>query len=86
VGRRAHGSSIASRSSSNSVPDETRMATTGADFESLGFHPTRYILDWNVAVMDGPAGGDEREFRRETHSLKSAPTGDSLVIVLTWDA
>lgn len=165
------------RDATERLPDETRTATTGADFESLGFYPTRYILDWNVAVMDGPAGGDEREFRRtvarsidlgfgrirrvflsfatptllaqraselwrhdhthgrlvldpdesvpgrrritltghpfvsnplarmafsevlrrvlslsrvrnvrETHSLKSATTGDSLVIVLTWDA
>jgi hypothetical protein len=46
------------------LPDEARAATTGPDFATLSFYPTRYILDWNTAIMDGPAHDDEREFRR----------------------
>jgi hypothetical protein len=46
------------------LPDETRVATTGAMLSTLRWYPTRYVLDWNVAKMAGPARDDERAFRR----------------------
>jgi hypothetical protein len=46
------------------LPDETRAATTGPMFTTLSWYPTRYVLDWDVAKMAGPARGDEDAFRR----------------------
>jgi hypothetical protein len=44
------------------LPDETRAATTGPTFNSLSWYPSRYVLDWDVAKMEGPARGDEQAF------------------------
>jgi hypothetical protein len=46
------------------LPEETRAATTGPAFTTLSWYPTRYVLDWDVAKMAGPARGDEATFRR----------------------
>lgn len=46
------------------LPDETRVATTGAALSTLRWYPTRYVLDWDVAKMAGPAREDEQAFRR----------------------
>jgi hypothetical protein len=46
------------------LPAETREATTGPEFSPLSWYPTRYVVDWDVAKMDGPAHGDEAAFRR----------------------
>jgi hypothetical protein len=46
------------------LPTEAAEATAGVDFEPLRWYPTRYLLDWNVALLDGPARQDEQAFRR----------------------
>jgi hypothetical protein len=46
------------------LPEETRAVTTGPSFTTLSWYPTRYVLDWDVAKMAGPARGDEAAFRR----------------------
>jgi hypothetical protein len=46
------------------LPEETRAATTGPAFTTLSWYPTRYVIDWDVAKMAGPARGDEAAFRR----------------------
>lgn len=46
------------------LPEETRAATTGPAFTLLSWYPTRYVMDWDVAKMAGPARGDEAAFRR----------------------
>jgi hypothetical protein len=46
------------------LPDETREATTGPTFTTLSWYPTRYVVDWDTARMEGPARGDEEAFRR----------------------
>jgi hypothetical protein len=45
------------------LPAEAAEATAGVDLEPLRWYPTRYLLDWNVASMDGPARQDEQAFR-----------------------
>jgi hypothetical protein len=49
---------------SQRLSGEARAATLGPDFTPLGWYPTRHILEWNDAILAGPAGGDERAFRR----------------------
>jgi hypothetical protein len=39
-------------------------STTGPDFAPLRWYPTRYIVEWNEAMMDGPSRGNEQAFRR----------------------
>jgi hypothetical protein len=46
------------------LPEETRAATTGPAFTSLSWYPTRYLMEWDVAKMAGPAHGDEEAFRQ----------------------
>lgn len=43
---------------------EARRATLGAELATLKWYPTRYVLEWDSAMMDGPARGDEQAFRR----------------------
>ncbi len=42
---------------------EARAATLGAEFTSLGWYPTRHLLEWNEAILHGPAAGDRSAFR-----------------------
>jgi len=51
------------RDVSERLSGETREATLGATFTSLGWHPTRQILEWNEALWGGPAAGDDQAFR-----------------------
>lgn len=46
------------------LPRETATATTGANLISLQWYPTRYLLDYEQAIFDGPAKRDEEAFRR----------------------
>jgi hypothetical protein len=46
------------------LPEETAAATTGAELVPIRWYPTRYLLDWNAAMMEGPARRDEEAFRR----------------------
>jgi hypothetical protein len=46
------------------LPEDTARATTGVDFGPLRWYPTRYLLEWGVALMDGPAQHDEEALRR----------------------
>jgi hypothetical protein len=46
------------------LPDETRHATSGAAFTPLAWYPTRFVLDWDEAKMNGPARGNEEAFRK----------------------
>jgi hypothetical protein len=46
------------------LPDATREATRGPEFAPLRWYPTRYLVEWHAAMMDGPAGNDEAAFRR----------------------
>jgi hypothetical protein len=44
------------------LPPATAEATPG--LVPIVWYPTRYLLEWNAALMDGPAQGDENAFRR----------------------
>jgi hypothetical protein len=46
------------------LPPETRARTAGADFIAIEWYPTRYIMQWGAAILDGPAFGDEVAFTR----------------------
>jgi hypothetical protein len=46
------------------LPHETVVATTGANLMSLTWYPTRYLLDYERAIFEGPARRDEDAFRR----------------------
>jgi hypothetical protein len=46
------------------LPPETRAATTGVGFIPIDWYPTRHILKWGAAILDGPAFGDEVAFTR----------------------
>jgi len=45
------------------LPDETRQATTGPALNSLEWYPTRFLLHYDRAIFEGPAGRDEERFR-----------------------
>jgi hypothetical protein len=45
------------------LPEETRTATTGPALNSLEWYPTRFLLHYDRAIFEGPAGRDETAFR-----------------------
>jgi hypothetical protein len=44
------------------LPAETRAATSGVGFIPIDWYPTRHIMKWGAAILDGPAFGDEIAF------------------------
>jgi hypothetical protein len=46
------------------LPPETRAATASAQFIAIDWYPTRHIMKWGVAILDGPAFGDEVAFSK----------------------
>ena len=63
------------RAVADRLPEEARAATMGAELVPLGWHPTRYILDWNDAILEGPAAGDLDAFRQNVDTAMALGFG-----------
>jgi hypothetical protein len=46
------------------LPADTRASTAGPEFIAIEWYPTRHIMKWGAAILDGPAFGDEVAFTR----------------------